>query len=449
MNKFKINKWFKPGLYTTMDKFSVVFLGFVSFFILARVLSKNDFGVWVLFMSLTSILETLREGFIKQPLIAFLTAPTNRDQTGSASFFLNLVYSLIISILILLVSYPLQAFWNAEPLSYLLKVYSITNLLFVPFSHFEYLQQSKMDFKGIFFSHFTRALIPTLLILVAVLFDFDLQLTMLANISLLGVLLGALVSWYFGSFYRHSFVKLSWVSVKQMIGFGKYSLGTNLGSLIMRNIDSWMLGKMISTESVAIYNPAIRISNLVEIPTLTIANLVFPKMAENFGKHGKDINARLYEKSVALLLGLMIPGAMFVFFFSDWIVLVIAGSKYVESGYILKITAFYMIFIPFMRQFGILLDASRRPEINFLFIIGTTLMNLVTMYLFIEAFGIVGAAFATLITYTFRFVAQQIILKGMFEISLVNIFRLIIKYYIRIWALITQRIKTKIESKAK
>ena len=60
MTQFNIKKWIKPGLYTTLDKFSVVFLGFVNFFILSRVLSKSDFGVWVLFTGLVSVLETLR-----------------------------------------------------------------------------------------------------------------------------------------------------------------------------------------------------------------------------------------------------------------------------------------------------------------------------------------------------------------------------------------------------
>jgi len=72
MSQFNINKWIKPGLYTTLDKFSVVGLGFVNFFILSRVLTKNEFGVWVLFTGLVAVLETLREGFVKQPLIALM-----------------------------------------------------------------------------------------------------------------------------------------------------------------------------------------------------------------------------------------------------------------------------------------------------------------------------------------------------------------------------------------
>lgn len=432
MSQFSVNKWIKPGLYTTLDKFSVVGLGFVNFFILSRVLSKNEFGVWVLFTGLVSVLETLREGFVKQPLIALMPthAGTERNKVGSAAVMLNWGYSIFISILLFSGGVYLEVFWDAKPLALLLKIYGITNLIFVPFSHYEYLQQSVLDFKGIFIGHLVRSAIPTFFILTAVSFDFDLSLPILAYWVLAGSAIGLVVMMYYGWKYKHQFVRTTIADWKTLVSFGRYSLGTNVASLSIRNMDSWMLGKLLSTESVASYNPAVRVSNLVEIPTLTIANLVFPKMAQFHRSNEQSQSTQLYERSVSLLLAFMIPLSIVMFLFSDQIVYVIAGKNYVDSGYLLKITAFYTLFIPFGRQFGILLDATRKPQINFYVVLGTAVVGSIITFVFIKNWGITGAAYGTLLTYVLRFGFQQWWLYAYLSINTMAVFRAIPNVYV-------------------
>jgi lipopolysaccharide exporter len=430
MSQFNIKKWIKPGLYTTLDKFSVVLLGFINFFILSRILTKSDFGVWVLFTGLVSVLETLREGFIKQPFIALMpTEGEDRDQIGSTALWLNWIYSIAVSLLLFFGGTYLELFWDASPLGVLLKIYAVVNLIFVPFSHYEYLQQSMLDFKGIFISHFSRSLIPTVFILVMISLDNSLSLPKLALSVLAGNLMGAILMMYWGWRYKHNLIRIAWSEVKTMLAFGRYSLGTNMASLSIRNMDSWMLGKLLTTASVASYNPAIRIANLVEIPTLTIANLVFPKMAQHHRAQDVTQANELYSRSVGLLLTLMIPVSLVMFLFSDQIVYLIAGRNYLDSGYLLKITAFYTLFIPFGRQFGILLDATRKPHINFYVVLATAIVGSVTTYLFILRWGVMGAAYGTLVTYLTRFLFQQWWLYKNFKVSTLAVFRSVPGFY--------------------
>jgi len=432
MIQAKKNKWIKPGLYTTLDNFSTVILGFIGFYILARILTKADFGVWVLFTSIVSILETLRVGFVRQPFIAYLATANeqDRDHVATSALLLNTAYSFLISIALFLLAMPIEAFWTASPLSTLLKIYAITNLIYIPFSHFEYLQQSHFEFKGIFLSRLIRFLIPTLFIGFTAFTNGVIDLDSLAWVNLVGSIMAAVACTFFGWMYRHKITTQIAVHVKSMYGFGKYSFGTNLGSLLMRNMDSWMLGKMISTAAVASYNPAIRVSNLVEIPTLTVANLVFPKMAQNFKNDDHSYSTKLYEQSVGILLAIMIPLAILMFIFSDWIVLIIAGENYLESGFFLKITALYTFFIPFARQFGIFLDAVRRPHLNFYFTISTVLLSFALNFLCIQNYGVVGAAYGTLATYFVRFIFQQFLLNQLFSISTFRIIKDIPAMYV-------------------
>ncbi|HNU40972.1 MAG TPA: flippase [Cyclobacteriaceae bacterium] len=435
MTQFNIKKWIKPGLYTTLDKFSVVFLGFVNFFILSRVLSKSDFGVWVLFTGLVSVLETLREGFIKQPLIALMPTQhdTERDRVGSAALTLNWGYSILISILLFVTSATLEVFWDAYPLATLLQIYGFVNLIFVLFSHYEYLQQTVLDFKGIFVGHLVRSLIPTLFILACISAGIELTLIKLVYSVLAGNIIGLIFMMYFGWKHRHQYLLPKINELQSMLSFGKFSLGTNIASLSIRNMDSWMLGKMLSTVSVASYNPAIRVSNLVEIPTLTIANLVFPKMAQYYRSNDHTQSNQLYERSVSLLLSFMLPLSIIMFLWSDQIVYLIAGKNYIDSGYLLKITACYTLFIPFGRQFGILLDSARKPHVNFYVVLTTAIVGSLITFVFIKNWGITGAAFGTLTTYFLRFVFQQWWLYTYFGVSTGAVFRAVPGVYIGIF----------------
>ncbi|MEZ4847758.1 MAG: hypothetical protein R3B93_03850 [Bacteroidia bacterium] len=57
----------------------------------------------------------------------------------------------------------------------------------------------------------------------------------------------------------------------------------------------------------AIYGTAIKITNLVEVPTQSIAAIVFPQSARRIENEGRESVKRLYEKSVGVILALIIP----------------------------------------------------------------------------------------------------------------------------------------------
>jgi len=152
-------------------------------------------------------------------------------------------------------------------------------------------------------------------------------------------------------------------------------------------------------------------------------------MAQFYRSNEQTQSTQLYERSVSLLLAFMIPLSIIMFLFSDQIVYIIAGKNYIESGYLLKITAFYTLFIPFGRQFGILLDATRKPKINFYVVLGTAIIGSIITLVFIKNWGITGAAYGTLLTYLVRFLFQQWWLYSYFGINTLTVFRAIPNVY--------------------
>ncbi|WMJ71920.1 oligosaccharide flippase family protein [Cytophagaceae bacterium ABcell3] len=117
------------------------------------------------------------------------------------------------------------------------------------------------------------------------------------SIALIGQSVEPMGCLIYGSQYYHFQKTPPKTIVKAMLNFGKYTFGTNISSMLNRYIDQAMVGAMISTAGVAGYNAAIRISTLIEAPTLAIASVIFPETAKKMRTEGKKSIKNIYEQT--------------------------------------------------------------------------------------------------------------------------------------------------------
>ena len=164
---------------------------------------------------------------------------------------------------------------------------------------------------------------------------------------------------------------------------------------------------MVGVDAISIYEVAIRITNLVDIPAISIATVVFPQNAKNSLSQGKEGVREMYEKSVAAILGLIIPAMIFIYLFAEIVVVILGKEEYLESVPILRVTIFFALFVPFALQFGTILDSIGKPKINFRFVVLGLILNIIFSYLLIKEYGIMGAVYGTLLTYSVMFIIQM------------------------------------------
>ena len=148
----------QAGSYTLMERLSITLFGFLTFYLLVRVLNPEDFGVWTLFVSITSIIELVRNGLIRSPLIRYIAAADQSDHGAiqAASFLINLVCTVLSVVVLILLAQPLSTLWDAGQISTLFYVYGITSLFLVFFTHFECVQHAYMSFQGTFVGYFAQ-----------------------------------------------------------------------------------------------------------------------------------------------------------------------------------------------------------------------------------------------------------------------------------------------------
>jgi lipopolysaccharide exporter len=238
-----------------------------------------------------------------------------------------------------------------------------------------------------------------------------------------------LVAWYFVRKYLHFSYVFNFEWIKKIFNFGKFSFATNISSILSGTIDQWMLAGIISPAASGAFNIAVRITNLVDIPTNAIATIVFPQSAKRIETEGKEAVKYLYEKSVGALLAIVMPALVFVYIFNSIIIELLAGDKYADSVPILNITLLYCIFGCFGRQSGVILDSIGKTRTTFFIVLFNTCLILVLNYFFIREFGVLGAAYATLICNVVGFVIAQAILYKELKVNALNSFAYAIKFY--------------------
>lgn len=415
-----INKgFFASGIFSISNNLVNVLLRFLSFYFIIRSLSKDQFGVWALFLVVTSIIEVVRNGFIKNAIIKFIASSPEKDhrEIQTASLLLNILITSISVAFILLISNSLGHYWKAPEIAPMFNWYILTSFFLIFLSHLEFVAAANFKFKHIFVFNAVRYLS----FLALILYNYFSGQSQDLNVFVLYQGLSVGIGLFFGIFLLKSNIKLglsvSKYWLKKLFHFGKYVVGTNLSTMIFKSTDQLMLGTLMTKEFVGVYNTALRINNFIDAPVMGISNVFYTQSSSKGQLEFKAV----YMKSVGIILSIIIPILILVFLFSDLIILIVAGPKYADSAAILRITMLYSFFIPFARQFGTLLDSIGKPQINLRLTIITSILNIFFSYMGIIRFGVIGAAYGTLLTYLTSFIIMQIYLNINYKITVVEI----------------------------
>lgn len=430
--------WVRAGLLSFGERFAQLLFGFGGLWMLLRIWSVADFGLWVIFLSVTSIVELARIGLLQNALVKYLSTAGDDGiyrRISSASLVMNVLLGLAVGLLMTGLAWPVSRLMGSQDLLKMLPIYGLTTLFFIPMHQANFTQQANLDFRGIFYGNITNR--GTFFLFIAAGFFGWLELSplRLAWVQVLTTGLGAVLSTRVARPYLRFARLIDWGWVRQLFAYGKYVCGTNLGTMLFKSIDKLMLAALVSPVAAGLYEVAIRITNLAEVPTFSMAAIVFPQSAirSEGGSGEKQEIGRLYERSVAGILAFLLPGIVLVLLVPGWIIQLVAGDKYLEAVPLLQLTMLYGLFVPFAVQFGTILDSTGYPKINFRYTSLGALLNIFFNFLFISYFGLNGAAYATLLTLSIMFLLMQREMRQRFGVSLWAVMLAIPFFYEKLW----------------
>lgn len=410
--------WIKSGSYSLLERVFGQILGFGNMFLLLRAVEKDAYGLWIQFLIIVALIEVSRTGLIQNGLIRYLSTSQEKDQgkINTASIFINVCLTTLTISLLLFLADPAVNYFYTDPdysqsvrddLIMMLYYYGITTIVIMPFFQFNYILQANLDFRGFFWASFTYKGTLFFYILYQYIYNIPIDIFQMSLFLIFSGCCASIVGFIFAKKYLVFSKEIDWKWVKDLFNFGRFTFGTNLSTIVYKFTDRSMLGAMISFDAIAIYEVAIRITNLVDIPAISIAAVVFPQSAKNSLKKGKEGIRDLYEKSVAAILGLIIPAMIFIYFFAEIVVIILGKDKYLDSVPILRYTIFFALFVPYALQFGTILDSIGKPKLNFRFVLLGLILNIIFNYFLIKEYGIMGAVWGTLLTHSVMFIAQM------------------------------------------
>lgn len=402
--------------------------------IIIRTLPKPEMGIWIMFLVVTSIFEITKSGLIKNAHIRYVSSMDNNTEKttiASSSFIINAGISILFILFILFLSNYLSYWLNTGiELSKMLVAFIPGLLGMVFFSHFEAVQQSHLDFKGVFAGHFIRQFLFFIIVLVHFFLSKQYSLVELALYQGGSIIMGTVVLYIYSKKYLlHRFdPTIEWI--KKILGYGGYIFSSGIVSNIVANVDQIMISKFLSPTSVAYYGTASRINLLVDIPSYAASEIIFPKTAKASVMEGKQKVKYLYERMVAILLCFTIPAAIFVILFPKFIISIIATSSFFAAAPILQLYMVTGFFRPMQNQAANLLNSIGKQALCFYMNTIALCLNLVINYICLLRFGFYGAAIGTLITLTIISIAWYFIMKKQIGANILSIFRYMKESYI-------------------
>ncbi len=386
-------------------------LGFVNLAFIARQFSQTDAGKWFMLLTVYTLLEMLRSGWVQTPFVRYFVVAKDEKEQGyliAASWQLLLSFTVVLSAVVSVVFY----FINHQSVAYSLAAQLTVLWLFatLPYQLLQWQLQAKSWFKKLAIVRLIFPLSFTILLL----FQLKLKLgietlaALYAMLQFVAGMIGFCTGWlHFGSWKKGAKTKR-----KQLSGFGKYSMLTMVTANLLRSSDQFIIASFLGPAALAVYAVPQKLIEAIEIPVRSFASVAVPKATSLWQNEKMQQLRQFFYSQCGMLTALIVPLLLALFLFPSFIVSLLGGGKYQQSSLVLQIFCFYAILLPLDRYCGVLLDASNRPHKNTIKVILMLLINvagdLIAVY---SGWGIYGVAASSTVTFLMGVIIGWIQLK--------------------------------------
>ena len=206
----------------------------ISFIILARVLSIEDFGQWTLYLTLLTFLDMIRFGLVKTALIKYSSGIENehKKELIGSSWFLNLLSVSFIGI-ISYIFYFLNVF-ELEGIILFLLIYPLYSLISMPFFYFLWNNQVLLKFKKIAYVRIFNSSLFLFVCLVSLLINLSLKELVITHMLVFSI--SSVLTLFLGNTGYKFVFNSNKLTIKKILLFAKYHTMAFIGSNLLKNI---------------------------------------------------------------------------------------------------------------------------------------------------------------------------------------------------------------------
>ena len=354
---------------------SLSLFGLINFMMIARLLDKQQFGEYTLYIATASLVEMFRYGFTHSSLIKFLPGTTGNEKENliGSNFALGLALALFFSITLFLIGLAFPLAIKHAGYAVFFAWFPVMNIISFPFNNSFTLLQAHADFKRILMLRLFNGTGFLIFLSFVTISSFSVSLEHIILVQLILMLLGSI----FVTLKKWDgvrYIKLtSRSTIRKLFNFGKYSTLSFLGTNLLRSADTYLISfSSLGITAVATYAIPMKLNELLQIPLRSFSSTLYPALSKaiNTGNIAQ-FRYQIYSRTGFLTI-LFLPLVIFGFFFSELFVLILAGRDYlvmdpaigVTASTLFKIFILYGVLLPVDRFTGIALDALNKPHLN-------------------------------------------------------------------------------------
>jgi len=398
---------FKKGGVSFLMRIVGQIMGFVITFIIAHYFGAKGLGDYVLAIIVLRLFVLIAKLGMDVVSIKFIAFFYSKKEWGSVLLFKKRIF-ILFSISALFFSVLL--FYSSNEIASLIGVnpfYLRLNSFFIfPMGLFMINYQSLRGMKKIieysFLFWVSRIFFSVVAILIAVNFSKSSDIPIYS--FLIGLIISSLLSVYL--FYvnvpqEDQKERLSKeITNRKILKVSLPLMFAQSGQLIMVWSDKLMLGGLMTSGDVGIYDVIFKISLLMSIPLTSITSVSSPKFAEVYETNDLSRLKKITHNSSKLVFLISLPIFLLFMFFSNKI-LAIFGSDFLSG-----IVALYFLLIArFIGAIsgiaGNLLQMADRQVIFMRILFIGAILNIGLNYILIPIYGIIGASIASMFSIVF------------------------------------------------
>lgn len=400
----------RQALLNTLLTYVGIGLGFLNVVLLyPKVLHSEQFGLIRLMVSLVTVAAQVAQFGTENTIVRFF--PYFRDPLRKHRGLLGMLvlFGTAVGLLAMLVLALLHP-WFSEVFSDRNALYGQYGLLILPLVFGEiffillrsYSRSLRRTVQPTFIREFLLRLLQTILILVQIVapMPFGVFLVLYTGIFLLCTLVLVFDLWRAGQF------KLGYTERwlpgrlrRSMITYSGFTFSASLAGIVLGNMDQLMIGALLGDglRNVAYYAVAFYFGSVIAAPGRAINQAAMPLLADAWKRRDVPMLQDLYRRSS--LVQTVISGFLFLLMWMSMDDLfTILPAEYAGGAKVaLVIGLAYWMNSMVGLNMGII-SMSRSYRVDAYSSLGMLVVNAVANYFLIRSFGIVGAAWATLIS---------------------------------------------------
>jgi len=390
----------------------------------------EHWGLLSILVAYATVLSTFSTLGMPQIVIRFFPAIKEKGQLFFLSFIIPFIGFLLVTSSCYFFKEELFFHLNVSPILERNFIYIFVLIFFISFYNvLNTISRSYLDAATPIFLNEVFLKLYCLVILLFHGFKF-IDFTLFLHLYIIGFLFKFLILFAIQFYKGNLFFNLSLgaLKIKEMVVYGSYVLIGGASVMLVSRLDMLMIGALLDLEQVAFYTLAYYIGSVIKVPGKSIISISMPLLAKAWEEQDFKLIQIIYYKSS---INQLIIGGLF--FLCVWInidaIFSILPEKFSHGKWVVLYIGLAQLFNVATGVNGAIIINSKYYKYDLFTNVLLVLFTLVSNYLLIPLYGIVGAAMATALSvFLFNFI-RLILIKfkmGLQPFSLKTIYTVLI-----------------------